>query len=58
MVALVETADGMALDEGALRDLCLANLAKYKVPERFVFVDAFPRNAMNKIIRRELDGLL
>ena len=58
VVALVETADGKPLDQDALRELCLANLAKYKVPERFVFVGAFPRNAMNKIIRRQLDGLL
>ncbi len=54
VVALIE---GSA-DEDALRAHCLANLAKYKVPERFVFVDAFPRNAMNKIIRRELAELL
>ena len=46
------------VDEDKLRDYCLANLAKYKVPERFVFVDAFPRNAMNKIIRKDLPGLL
>ena len=58
VVALVETADGKPLDEEALRDHCLANLAKYKVPERFVFVDQFPRNAMNKIIRKDLPNLL
>jgi long-chain acyl-CoA synthetase len=54
VVALIE---GDA-DEDKLRAHCLANLAKYKVPERFVFVDSFPRNAMNKIIRKELPGLL
>ena len=40
------------VDEEAVREHCLANLAKYKVPERFVVVDAFPRNAMGKIVRR------
>jgi len=54
VVALIEG----TVDEDALREHCLANLAKYKVPERFVFVDAFPRNAMNKIVRKELPGLL
>ena len=54
VVALIE---GDA-DEEALRDYCLANLAKYKVPERFVFIDQFPRNAMNKIIRKDLQALL
>jgi long-chain acyl-CoA synthetase len=46
------------VDADKLRAHCEANLAKYKVPERFVFVDAFPRNAMNKIIRKDLPGLL
>jgi acyl-CoA synthetase (AMP-forming)/AMP-acid ligase II len=58
VVALVETADGQPLDEDALREHCAANLAKYKVPERFVFVAALPRNAMNKIVRKELGGLV
>ena len=42
------------VDDRQVARHCEANLAKYKVPERFVFVDAFPRNAMNKIIRKEL----
>ncbi|MBA2609909.1 MAG: AMP-binding protein [Actinobacteria bacterium] len=54
VVALIEG----NVDQDALRTYCLSNLAKYKVPERFVFVDAFPRNAMNKIIRKDLSGLL
>lgn len=59
VVAVVEVSPVVAaLDEDAVRSHCLANLAKYKVPERFVVVDAFPRNAMGKIIRKELPGLL
>ena len=58
VVALVEPAPGASVDEDALRDHCLANLAKYKVPERFLPVTAFPRNAMGKIVRRELGPLL
>lgn len=59
VVAAVEVAAGeAAVDEDAMRSHCLANLAKYKVPERFVIVDALPRNAMGKIIRTELPGLL
>ncbi len=45
-------------DEGVLRAHCAANLAKYKVPERFVPVDTLPRNAMGKIVRTELAELL
>lgn len=59
VVAVVELSPAVAtLDEDAVRAHCLANLAKYKVPERFVVVDAFPRNAMGKIIRKELPCLL
>jgi O-succinylbenzoic acid--CoA ligase len=57
VVAAVEALPGVALDVDALRDHCLANLAKYKVPERFVLVDAFPRNSMGKIVRRDLSTL-
>ncbi len=57
VVAVVEISDG-ALDEAAVRTHCLANLAKYKVPERFVVVDALPRNAMGKIVRADLGALV
>jgi long-chain acyl-CoA synthetase len=40
-----------------VRAHCLAHLAKYKVPERFVAVAKLPRNAMGKIVRAELPGL-
>lgn len=55
IVAVVEATE---LDEAAVRRHCEANLAKYKVPERFVRVDQLPRNAMGKITRTELPGLL
>ena len=58
VVALVEAAPGSSFEEAAVRAHCLANLARYKVPERFVVVEAFPRNAMGKIVRKELPGLL
>jgi long-chain acyl-CoA synthetase len=58
VVALVELAEGAAFDEEAVRARCLAELAKYKVPERFTVVDALPRNAMGKVVRTELAALL
>jgi long-chain acyl-CoA synthetase len=57
VVAVVETAGG-PLDEAAVRAHCLASLARYKVPERFAVVAALPRNAMGKIVRADLPGLL
>ena len=56
VVAIVEADD--VLDEDAVRSHCEANLAKYKVPERFVRIEQLPRNAMGKIVRTELPGLL
>jgi acyl-CoA synthetase (AMP-forming)/AMP-acid ligase II len=58
VVAVVELAEGAAFDEAAVREHCLAQLAKYKVPERFGVVTSLPRNAMGKIVRTELPGLL
>jgi long-chain acyl-CoA synthetase len=58
VVALVEPVAGVELDLEAVRAHLAANLAKYKVPERIVVVDAFPRNAMGKIVRKDLPSLL
>ena len=49
---------GPALDVDAVREHCARQLARYKVPERFVVVDALPRNAMGKVARTELPALL
>ncbi len=58
VVAAVEFAPGHEPSLDALRAYCLANLAKYKVPERFVVVASFERNAMGKIVRTHLPDLL
>jgi acyl-CoA synthetase (AMP-forming)/AMP-acid ligase II len=57
VVAAVQLAPGARASEAELQEHCRARLARYKVPERIVFVAAFPRNAMNKIQKRELRGL-
>jgi fatty-acyl-CoA synthase len=41
-VAFVLPANGAALDETALRKRCRERLARFKVPERIVTLDAFP----------------
>ncbi len=41
-VAFVLPAGGAALDEAALRARCREQLARFKVPERIIAVDAFP----------------
>lgn len=60
VVALVEVSAeiGDGFDGEAARAWCASQLAKYKVPERIVVIDSFPRNAMGKIVRTELPALL
>jgi long-chain acyl-CoA synthetase len=58
VVAVVELdgpeQDQRRLDVDALRAHCLANLARYKVPEVFL-VRTLPRNAMGKVILAEVN---
>jgi long-chain acyl-CoA synthetase len=54
--AVVVLADGQAPDPGALEALCRERLASYKVPVRFDFVPALPKNPTGKILKKELRG--
>jgi long-chain acyl-CoA synthetase len=54
VVAAVEAEPSVVLDLDEVRRHCAANLARYKVPEQFVVVDAFDRSSMGKIVRRDL----
>ncbi|MFC0298294.1 o-succinylbenzoate--CoA ligase [Geobacillus jurassicus] len=56
--AFVRLKRGAAADEAALRAFCRERLAKYKVPARIYFVDELPRNAAQKLLRRELKRLI
>lgn len=42
------------MTEEELKTFCEERLARYKVPKAFHFVDELPRNASNKLLRREL----
>ena len=37
-----------------LREFCLQNLAKYKVPKEFVFLEELPKNTTGKIVKKQL----
>ena len=53
VVAVVVRDDG-ALDEGRLQMYLSERLVDYQRPRTIMFVDALPRNAMGKVLRREL----
>lgn len=54
--AFVVSSDGKdgASVEGELRDWVKDNLARFKVPRDFIFLDELPRNATGKVLKREL----
>ena len=58
VVAAVESAEGSSPPgEGEVRRFCRERLARYKVPDRVVTVAELPRNAMRKVLKRELRPL-
>ena len=48
----------MTADPGEIERFCLAQLARYKVPREYVFVDSLPRNAMGKVQHFRLKELI
>lgn len=54
VVAFVVAAPGAAPAPDALDRLCLSNLARFKRPRRYEFVDALPKNNYGKIVKTAL----
>ncbi len=52
--AYVVTTEGASLDEKQVKEHVKANLARFKVPRRVVFLEELPRNATGKVLKREL----
>ena len=52
--AVVVVRSGHEVEPDELIAWCRERLARYKIPRDVVFVDALPRSAMNKILKREL----
>jgi 2-furoate---CoA ligase len=58
LVALVRKDGKRALDEESIRDfLGRSQLASYKRPKEFVFVDSIPKNSVGKVVRKECRSL-
>jgi long-chain acyl-CoA synthetase len=56
--AFVVTTPDSRLDEDELIEHTLDHLARYKCPTKVIFVEALPRNATGKVMRRGLDDAL
>jgi fatty-acyl-CoA synthase len=53
-VAFVVPEPGSTLDAGAVDRFARDKLAKFKVPRDVVIIEEIPRNALGKVLRREL----
>ncbi len=58
VTAVVERKPGASVLADELTEHTRARLAPFKVPKRFVFVDALPKNASGKILKRVLKDKL
>ena len=52
--AVVVLQEGESVTDDELKDHVKKNLAAFKVPREIVFVDALPRNATGKVLKRDL----
>jgi acyl-CoA synthetase (AMP-forming)/AMP-acid ligase II len=50
--------DAAGTSEQELIEFCRGRLADYKVPRSVSFIDALPKNAMNRVLRSELAAAL
>lgn len=52
--AYIVMKDGYEFDENKIRKYMAKNIASYKIPRRFIPMDALPKNATGKILKRAL----
>ena len=53
-IAFISLKEGESLEEKEIIQHCINNLAKFKVPKSVEFIDALPRNATGKVLKRNL----
>lgn len=57
VVAYIEKKNDMDVSEQELDALCLKNLARFKRPREYKFVDSMPRNSTGKVLKSMLGDL-
>ena len=58
VVAFIVTRPGATLEPAELDRLCLDNIARFKRPKDYKFVESLPKNNYGKILKTELRALL
>jgi long-chain acyl-CoA synthetase len=54
VIAFVVAASGATIDVAALDAHCLARIARFKRPKRYVLLDALPKNHYGKVLKTDL----
>ncbi len=58
VVACVVLQEGAAAGDSALDAHCLASIARFKRPKRYVYLDALPKNNYGKVLKTELRAMM
>ena len=53
-LAVLALKPGATIDRATVVEHCVSRLAKFKIPNDIAIVDALPRNATGKVLKREL----
>jgi acyl-CoA synthetase (AMP-forming)/AMP-acid ligase II len=58
VVACVVPEQGIAVDDAALDAHCLAAIARFKRPKRYVYLESLPKNNYGKVLKTELREMM
>lgn len=58
VLAFVVCQDDSQVTAEALEARCLSQIARFKRPKHYVFIDQMPKNATGKVLKRQLYGLV
>jgi long-chain acyl-CoA synthetase len=57
VVAFIVPRSGLSVNAAELDALCVANIARFKRPKAYIYLDALPKNSYGKVVKAELRAL-